>query len=261
MKKLILNENQVKKLVYILINEQTNQSLFSVDFKNAFTSGQYNFNTQYEKIVNDNVEKIYQFIKGKNIKNFKLVISSGESQVPNPKGFEKKGSLATKRAQVLKNYLDTVLPNILNMKPVVEISQVTIGTTPWVVGKDNKDDPKYTAEQFIKVNIVLTPATQVTPPEYNRESDLGEGIYFNNYLVGYIKERFVKTTDVRNSGFQDTQHQNMVFTEIKKDTVPMQVIAKYEIPWQWWNKERNMVGTKHITQNDIEKIRTFKKVI
>ena len=58
-------------------------------------------------VVNDSVTKISDYIKGKNLKDFKLVITPGESQVPNPKGFEQKGSLAMKRAEVLKKYLET----------------------------------------------------------------------------------------------------------------------------------------------------------
>ncbi len=178
MKKVVLSENQIKNLVDSLITEQqSNKVIFSVDFQNAFASGQYNFNPQYEKIVNDNVEKIDQFIKGKNIENFKLVISSGESQVPNPKGFEEKGSLAKKRAEVLKGYLDSVLPKVLDIKPVVEISQPIIGNTPWVAGQDNKDDQKYTQEQFVKVNVVLTSNEPIKP---ERRVSVEDTVKMNN---------------------------------------------------------------------------------
>ncbi len=161
-----------------MINEQqSNQSVFSVNFQNAFPSGQYNFTPEYERIVNDNVEKIDQFIKGKNITDFKLVITAGESQVPNPQGFEEKGSLARKRGEVLKGYLDKVLPNILGLKPTVEVSQPIIGKTPWVPNKDNKDDPKYVAEQFVKVNVVLTSNEPIKP---ERRVSVEDTVKMNN---------------------------------------------------------------------------------
>lgn len=180
MKKIILNENQIRRLTSKIISEQqSNRTIFSVDFQNAFASGQYNFNPQYEKIVNDNVEKIDQFIKGKNIENFKLVITSGESQVTNPKGFEEKGSLAKKRAEVLKGYLDIVVPKVLNMKPSIELSQPVIGKTPWVAGVDDKDDPKYTAEQFVKVNVVVV-SNEPIEPKVERRVSVIDTVKMNN---------------------------------------------------------------------------------
>lgn len=180
MKKIILNENQVRRLTSVIISEQqSNRTIFSVDFQNAFASGQYNFNPQYEKIVNDNVEKIDQFIKGKNIENFKLVITSGESQVTNPKGFEEKGSLAKKRAEVLKGYLDIVVPKVLNMTPSIELSQPIIGKTPWVAGVDDKDDPKYTAEQFVKVNVVVI-SNEPIKPQVERRVSVIDTVKMNN---------------------------------------------------------------------------------
>lgn len=180
MKKLILKETQVKNLVdYLISEQQTNKVVFSVDFQNAFPSGQYNFTPNYEQIVNNNVEKIDQFIKGKKLENFKLVITCGESQVPNPKGFEEKGSLAKKRGEVLKGYLDNVLPKILDTTPLIEISQPIIGKTPWVAGKDSKDDPKYTAEQFVKVNVVVIAGTPIEP-EIRKGRDLKGLVSMNN---------------------------------------------------------------------------------
>lgn len=164
-----LTESQVKTVLSKIISEQqegqvADKLLFSVDFQNAFASGQYEFTPEYEKIVTDNVTKIKNFITGKKIQNFKLQISSGESQVPNPKGFEQKGSLATKRAEVLKSYLDQVLPKILGVRPVIEITQPIIGRTEWDP-KKGKDNPIYTAEQFIKVNVVLSSEVEKKPEE------------------------------------------------------------------------------------------------
>lgn len=178
-KTLILTETQVKKLMSDMINEQkSNEVVFSLDFQNAFPSGQYNFTPEYEKLVNDNIEKIDQFVKGKNIKNFKLQITSGESQVTNPAGFEKKGSLAIKRAEVLKGYLDIVVPKVLGMKPVIEVTQPIIGKTPYTPGND-KNDPKYTAEQFVKVNVVVI-SQEPPKQEIKKGRYLEDSIFMNN---------------------------------------------------------------------------------
>lgn len=167
MKTLILTENQIRRVIDNIINEQsTNNSVFTVNFQNAFGSGQYNFTPEYEKIVNDAVEKIDQFIKNKKITNFKLVISSGESQVPNPEGFSEKGSLARKRAEVLSGYLNVVLPKILGFKPTIEIAEPVIGQTKWT-SNSNKNDVNYTREQFVNVNVVLNVDTPKIPSPEN----------------------------------------------------------------------------------------------
>lgn len=263
-KKRILNlhENATKNL-YLIVEQ--NEVVFSIDFQNAFPSGQYNLTPQYVQIVNDNIEKIKNFIRGKNLKNFKLVISAGESQVPNPinpetnKQFEK-GQLAYKRAEILKGYLEQSISAITGEKPIIEIANPIIGKTPWNGNLDNKDDPKFTAEQFVKVNVVIS-----SPKEepYRRTASLGEPIYLNkdssNYLIGFIKEPFVKSTNVKDSGFINTE-QNLIFTEVQKDTAPPVVLGQYEVPWKWWNSQRQLPTTKHITTSDLEKIRSFKQV-
>jgi hypothetical protein len=160
MKTLILTENQIRRVIDNIINEQkSNTSVFSVNFQNAFGSGQYNFTPEYKNIVNDSVEKIDQFIKNKKITNFKLVITPGESQVPNPKDFSEKGSLAKKRAEVLAGYLNIVLPK-LGIETNVEIANPVIGKTEWSSSED-RNDPKYTKEQFVNVSVVLTADTPV----------------------------------------------------------------------------------------------------
>ncbi len=179
MKTLILTERQIKKVIDRVIEEQkSNQEVFTINFQNAFQSGQYNFTPEYEKVVNDSVEKIDQVIKNKNIKNFKLVITPGESQVPNPKGFEEKGSLANKRAEVLKSYLNIVLPKVLGMNPEIEISNPVIGKTPWTT-TSNKNDKNYTVEQFVKVSVVLT-ADIPNKPETRRNVEVEDTVKMYN---------------------------------------------------------------------------------
>ena len=128
---------------------------FSVDFGGYFESGKYDLDTNYEKNINDKVTEIVNFIKGKKLKNFKLVITPGESLVPNQAPFQQSGSLATKRGEVLKGYLMVALKNALSMDPTIEVSKPIIGTTKWdpKLGKDNE---VYKKDQFVKVSVVIT---------------------------------------------------------------------------------------------------------
>jgi hypothetical protein len=169
MRKLILKEEQVKKLIDNLVTENDTPIVFSVDFQNAFSSGKYKFTPEYEKIVNDNIEKIHQYIEGKNIENFKFVISSGESQVPNPPGFEERGSLADARANVLMNYLKQILPKILGKTPEIVKTPPVIGSTPWIENRSDKNDEKYKLEQFVKLNIIIKTETN-KPPQVKIEN-------------------------------------------------------------------------------------------
>ena len=257
---LSLHESATKN--FYIIKEQTESQLLKVDFGNLFESGRYDFNTEYLSTVNNKIKQISEFINGKKLKDFKIVIEPGESQVPNQHPFEKVGSLAEKRGEVLKAYLEqSLLPLIQGVKPEIVVANPKIGETPWNPSK-GKDSQEYKKEQFVNVNVVLN---TIPPPQpYKRQADLGESIFLNvgvtNYLIGFIESPFVRTTSQTDPGFQDMGHQNMIFTEIKKDTVPIQVIARYEVPWQWWNRGRDLPTTRHITPSDLEKIRTFKKL-
>ena len=164
MRNIILTEGQIKRVIDIVINEQSQQPIvtpFTVDFGNGFESGQFKMSPNYEQIVNGKVQQILDYIKGKNLKDFKIVITPGESQVTNQPPFQEKGSLATARATELKNYLTPIFQKSVSTPIVIEISKPIIGQTPWDPKTSKKDDPKYKTEQFVRASIVLT--TQITP--------------------------------------------------------------------------------------------------
>ena len=166
MKKLILTEDQIKKVIDSIVNEQSQQPTvtpFTVDFGNGFESGQYKMDPNYEQIVNDKVQQILDYIKGKNLKDFKLVITPGESQVTNQPPFQEKGSLATARATELKSYLTPIFQKSFSIPVIIEIAKPIIGQTPWDPKTGKKDDPKYKTEQFVKATIVLTTQTNPEP--------------------------------------------------------------------------------------------------
>lgn len=255
-----LHETATKKLY--LINEQQTKP-YSIDFGSTFKSGRFDFNPAYTKLVQDNVIKIADHIKNNNLKDFQIEITPGESQVPNQEPFSRVGSLAQKRAEVLSGYLKKTLPNILGYEPKIVVNPPIIGQTTWTSGSD-KDDPSYTAEQFVRVDIKLSPKSSTEKPSpYKRGADYGEGIYLNKgvsgYLIGYVKVPSVKTTDVTDPGLQNLSNQPVIFTEIKKDTVPAEVVAQYEVPFEWWNTGRDIPATRNISEKDLEYIRTKTK--
>ena len=262
-----LHESATKNL-YIIKEQLTPNVPFTIDFETAFPSGQYNFTPKYMNVVNDSVTKISDYIKGKNLKDFKLVITPGESQVPNPKGFEQKGSLAMKRAEVLKKYLETSLPPILNMSPQIEISAPVIGTTKWDdrVGKDND---VYKKEQFVKVSVVLNTKSIPPPPppvetQYKVTAKDSEEIYFktqySNYLGAFAQVPSRLSTNIRDAGALDTGRQDVTLKIVKKDTVPFQVTDVYLVPFSWWNN-RIAAETNALYPQDLEYIKkNFKRL-
>ena len=159
MKKVIVSESQVKRLVEKMVNEQrpVNQPAaapqpYTINLQNAFPSGQYEINPQFGKIINDGVMQIQEYVRKNNIKDFKLVITPGESKVPNQTNLETgkpylPGELATLRAESLKTYLESVIGNTFNVKPIIEVSQPVMGTTPW--DGVNKDDPNELAFAWV----------------------------------------------------------------------------------------------------------------
>jgi hypothetical protein len=261
MKTLILTESQIRNVINRVIEEQGKNQPFSVNFENAFDSGQYEINPNYKNIINKNIVDIIDHIKNENLKNFVITIQGGESQVPNPLNPETnlkfgKGELAKKRSEVLKRYLDSVFPKTLGFSPNIEVKEPIIGNTKW--DGINKDDQKYKNEQFIKVSVVITNNESPTPTP--KKSDVEERIYKNNKLIGFISEPFVDSKSESDPGFKSLGTQELIFTEVKPDTVPRKDLSKYKVPFEWWNKERSNPGTSHISDEDLNYIRKFPKI-
>lgn len=240
-----LHENATKK--QYLITEQSDSN-FTINFGDTFKSGEYMLSPEFQSEVSERVQEIVKFIKGKNLKNVKIIITPGESQVTNQQGFEVVGSLAKKRAEVLKDYLEKLLPKLLQFVPSFEIQEPVIGKTPYTKGQD-KDSPSYKREQFVNVTVD-TSAAENSP----RESSLGEPIYLNNRLIALLDVPFRKSDSDSSSGQLDTTKIDFSFNVVKPDTQPPQIIEKYKIPWQWWNKTIGPTNT--ITQENYDFIRS-----
>jgi hypothetical protein len=249
-----LHERATKNL-YIIKEQETKKTF---NFGDTFASGQSDLTPEFQSKVSAKVKEIAEFIKRENVKSANIIIQPGESRVTNQPSFSTVGSLATARANSIMNFLNRALPTLLSFTPNITVSEPIIGTTPYVTG-DDKNDSRYRAEQFVNVIVDTTIKNNPTPEPYKRDSDVGESIFFNNYLIGFISQPFVGTQDVKNPGFKDLNYQNLIFTEIKKDS-PKEIIAKYEIPWKWWNEDREYATTNTISPNDLTKIRSFKKL-
>lgn len=100
------------------------------------------------KTLQDEVAKIQQWIKDNKGRNFKIVITAGESQVPNQSGFKQKGSLARFRAEAVERVLSK------SIKAPFEI-KTTEPTIAYKKGVDNAQDPKYRKDQYITVDVVV----------------------------------------------------------------------------------------------------------
>jgi hypothetical protein len=163
------------------------------------------------------------------------------------------GSLAKKRAEVLKDYLEKLLPKLLQFKPSFVVADPVIGKTPYIKGQD-KDDPKFKKEQFINVTVD-TSVGETTP----KKSSVGEPVYMNNRLIALLDTPIRDSKSDSSSGLLDVSRTDFTFSVVKPDTQPLQIVEKYKIPWQWWNQ--NVGPTNVIDQKDYDYIRdNFTKI-
>ena len=117
----------------------------SAKLSQTFGSGKADID---QKALQDEVAKIQQWVKDNKGRKFKIVITAGESQVPNQSGYKQKGSLAQFRAEAVKRVISK------SVNAPIDIA-TEVGTTPYKQGTDNPQDAKYQAEQFIRVDIVV----------------------------------------------------------------------------------------------------------
>jgi hypothetical protein len=149
----------------------------SVNMSQTFSSGKADVDS---KAIQDKVDEIQQWANANRGRDFKIVITAGESQVTNQSEFGKKGSLAKYRAEEVKKVLSRSIQAPIEIK-------TKIGTTPYEKGKDDPKDPKYQAEQFITVDIVVDADSvcNFSPNQPGAQGTAQNGyVTFDEYISG-----------------------------------------------------------------------------
>lgn len=140
MKIVKLKESDIYNIAKRIISEQEKNDV--IDISSSFELG------KYEDKDNSILSKLNEYKKLLNDIN-SITVIAGESLVTNPGGL-KKGDLAQKRGETVRNILRKIAPNL-----DVEI-KVAVGKTPYRGPEDLKDDnlrKKYNEEQFVKLQF------------------------------------------------------------------------------------------------------------
>ena len=165
MKRLIITEEEKRDIVKLyyknsIILEQTGNQ--PVNAKIVFSPGLYELkDAQGMDNLKTQIENLKSRLAQRTDKNYitKIVLTAGESQIKNQKGFEKQGSLAAARLNTVSNYLKS-----LNIPQISIETDTKIGETTYDGPEDLKKPEKmklFTAEQFFSVQIFIETKTEV----------------------------------------------------------------------------------------------------
>lgn len=147
-------------------------SEFSINFSNVFKSGSYSIN---EGVVNSKLNELKNYLTKNSSSKLDILIIASESQVPNQKEFGN-GELAKKRAEVMNNIIEKFL-NENNLNDIKIKIETRIGDVKW--DGSNPNDPKYTKDQFIKVDLI---ASRVDLCDFNIEANGEVASKEDNYI-------------------------------------------------------------------------------
>lgn len=269
----------------VSVNTQAKGDSVKLDIGRLFPSGRYIFTEKDNEMVKAELKKFGQQIMKNPTADFNVQIVSSESQVPNydmepsSAGYQQplqKQQLAQKRAETVHFLMATfanqlkktgVLKGNVNfVQPKILVGDVTWPSVDPKSGqKLTKDNPAYTKDQFVNVNISVagtSKTAQVSDP-YAAYSEMGEGIYVNDRLFGMAFFDTRKSGAIDQAGNKDTGHEDVLFKTVKPDT---QLSGKrnenvylktYKIPSDWYNS--NIHGTK-MTPQQVEYITTHFEV-
>jgi hypothetical protein len=236
-----------------IFGSASGQTKTDINFGAVFPSGHYFVKGQSQNTLENKLKEVAETILSSPKSDFNINIISSESQVPNYDA-EKPGrvkldtgELAQNRATVLKVAIDALVKKLKDKGKFegntdIKITNL-IGKEKWTPGSD-KDDEKYTKDQFVKLHI--EPTTKETDP-YAAYSNMGEIMYKNNraYAMAFYDTRLSK--DKAKGGGLNTGYEPVLLKIVKPDTPlsgkinePGVYTSEHKIPWDVWNKT---VGT------------------
>ena len=178
--KIKLREGQIKNLIkgYKILSEQSDTQGFNpttktetINFSSVWSTGRYKLTSTQISNMKPELDKIVAFLRSNPTAKLDIEIVAGESKVTNydrekcsgAGDFREEcklseGELGNFRAKEIYNYLlkyfqELKNNNVITTLPNQPTIKVVIGKTPYTPGKDKASDPRYTAEQFVKLNI------------------------------------------------------------------------------------------------------------
>jgi len=238
-----------------------------IDFSSNFSSGKYSFSKNDIEDLTKKLTEISDFINKNPGSDFKININSSESKVTNYDAEESSptykkalpvGEIAKKRSELMELTIKTFIDKLrekIKFGKVTLTKNPSVGGPEWVKGGD-QNDPKYTAYQYVKVDIFLMPNSSTTTTyktdtlPYKRVGGQDQIVYDENHralaMINWVSSN---TNDVKSNGNLDTRYSDVLF-QVVNDWGYTGV--NYLIPYQWWNK--NVSNNKITKQNmkDIE---------
>jgi len=260
-----------------MTSKQQDPGPLNVNFGTAFPSGRYIIKGEAQGTLESKLGEVARYIEQNPNADYTIEIISSESQVPNYDA-EKPGrvkldtgELAEKRATVLNVAIKALTQKLkedgkLSGNVDIKISPVLIGSEKFTSGVDNKDDSKYTKDQFVKIKVTAKTKIEDKYAAYAKD---GERIFMNQKAYAMIFYPTAATTSKSSAGQLNASYQDVLLKKIDrvglersgrsinpKINAANQYTATYKIPWQEWNKATS--GTNTITQSMIDRWEQFK---
>ena len=262
------------------VTQQATSNVLNVDFGSIFPSGRYIIKGDNEKQLQDKLEQIGKYVAKNPNANYKVEIISSESQVPNydaektGKPKLNTGELAQKRAEAAKFAIEKYFAGIKDLggfggKVDIAVAPVQIGKEKFTQGVDNKDDAKYSKDQFVKLKVSAeTNKNTVKYDPYAAYSHEGEILYKDNkaYAMAFYPSRATK--DITQGGGLSTGYQDVLLRIIdpglerrgKSFTGNINekgvYVQDYKIPWDKWNTTTGT--TNRLSQQMMDEFEDYK---
>lgn len=254
-KRFVLTESEINEIkgLYGLLTEETQPLV--IQGSDYFDNGKYkNFSAAAKATIDAELQKAAKYIQDNRGSVVYIKIIAGESQVTNydkevnPEKQVEPGYLSNKRAETMKAYLLNYFQGLVNQKildrvPVFEAFETVIGKNTYQKGKDNPNDPKYTPERFVRVELAIKPASacivglSVTvlynpTPDPNYPCRGGHKCDKANFdvLMNNVKIGEANLNNLKDGGFRSSatlQVTNELATQIMGDT-PKNIIIQLQ---------------------------------